>query len=472
MATSIWAATGVTPAATDRLPVDTGAAGSASRWTGQQVADINTLIGGTVTALGSINSATALNLALGGYFTATITGNLTFSITNVPASAGVTFVLALTNGGAYTVTLPGSVTIIGGSALLQAAGTDWLIFRTTNGGTAWSLEVVGNPRDAELAAIAGLTSAADKGLMFSGAGTAATFDLTAAARTVLDDTTTAAMLTTLGAQAALVSGTNIKTINSTSLLGSGDIAISASPGGSTLQPQYNAAGSFAGMAGVSWDDTNRAETRTGATVTTSNPVQSFTQTWNAAGVTFTGWKLNVTNTASASGSLLADWQVGGVSQAKLRKDGWLFLADGAGIAGITATTTGIQVNYGGNNPDINIFTNSTERALFYGNGVAFSGSIQIGSATKYGGDVFLSRNASGVAEFTNGSTGTFRDLKLRTLIASETVKLASYTVATVPSASTSGAGATIYVSDETGGAVVAFSDATNWRRVTDRAVIS
>lgn len=49
-------------------------------------------------------------------------------------------------------------------------------------------------------------------------------------------------------------------------------------------------------------------------------------------------------------------------------------------------------------------------------------------------------------------------------------KLASYTVATVPSATEPGR--MIYVSDETGGAVVAFSDGTNWRRVTDRAVVS
>lgn len=46
----------------------------------------------------------------------------------------------------------------------------------------------------------------------------------------------------------------------------------------------------------------------------------------------------------------------------------------------------------------------------------------------------------------------------------------SYTVATLPSAAT--AGQIIYVSDETGGAVLAFSDGTNWRRVTDRATVS
>jgi len=157
MSTAIWAATAVTPAATDRIPVDVSGAGGPSRWTGQQVADVNTLIGGTVTALGSISTNTAIDLSLGGYFSATIAGNLTFSITNVPASAGVTFVLALTNGGAFTVTLPGSVTIIGGSPVLSAAGTDWLVFRTLNGGTAWTLEVVGNPRDADLATWATIT---------------------------------------------------------------------------------------------------------------------------------------------------------------------------------------------------------------------------------------------------------------------------------------------------------------------------
>ncbi len=52
------------------------------------------------------------------------------------------------------------------------------------------------------------------------------------------------------------------------------------------------------------------------------------------------------------------------------------------------------------------------------------------------------------------------------------VRVASYTVATVPNAATVGAGAIIYVSDEAGGAVLAFSDGTAWRRVTDRAVIS
>lgn len=47
----------------------------------------------------------------------------------------------------------------------------------------------------------------------------------------------------------------------------------------------------------------------------------------------------------------------------------------------------------------------------------------------------------------------------------------TYTVATLPAAATYPRGL-IYVSNEAGGAVLAFSDATNWRRVTDRAVVS
>ena len=46
----------------------------------------------------------------------------------------------------------------------------------------------------------------------------------------------------------------------------------------------------------------------------------------------------------------------------------------------------------------------------------------------------------------------------------------SFVVASLPSAAQPGQ--MIYVSDETAGSVMAFSDGTNWRRITDRAVVS
>lgn len=47
-----------------------------------------------------------------------------------------------------------------------------------------------------------------------------------------------------------------------------------------------------------------------------------------------------------------------------------------------------------------------------------------------------------------------------------------FTVASLPDPAAMGAGCMIYVSDASGGGVMAFSDGTNWRRMTDRAVVS
>lgn len=52
------------------------------------------------------------------------------------------------------------------------------------------------------------------------------------------------------------------------------------------------------------------------------------------------------------------------------------------------------------------------------------------------------------------------------------VRIGQYGKAALPSASSAGAGAIAYVSDEAGGATLAFSDGVSWRRVQDRAVVS
>ena len=49
--------------------------------------------------------------------------------------------------------------------------------------------------------------------------------------------------------------------------------------------------------------------------------------------------------------------------------------------------------------------------------------------------------------------------------------LSAYTVALLPAAA-SNTGAMVRVTNEAGGEVPAWSDGTNWRRVTDRAVVS
>lgn len=85
-----------------------------------------------------------------------------------------------------------------------------------------------------------------------------------------------------------------------------------------------------------------ALTLTGGTVTTSQPLISATQTWNAAGVTFTGLLVNPSGT-SAAGSLIADFQFGSATQFSIRKDGQLSFSAGVG----TLSGSGLVVSSGG-----------------------------------------------------------------------------------------------------------------------------
>jgi len=84
-------------------------------------------------------SASDIDLSAGNYFTKTISGTTTFTVSNVATSGDVAaFVLVLTNGGSATVTFFSGVTWAGGTApTLTASGVDILGFFTINGGTTW-----------------------------------------------------------------------------------------------------------------------------------------------------------------------------------------------------------------------------------------------------------------------------------------------------------------------------------------------
>lgn len=67
-------------------------------------------------------------------------------------------------------------------------------------------------------------------------------------------------------------------------------------------------------------------------------IYDMADTWNDSGTTFTAIKMDVTDTASAAGSLLMDLQVGGTSQFSVRKDGGLFIGPNQAPATRSDTT--------------------------------------------------------------------------------------------------------------------------------------
>ena len=98
----------------------------------------------------------------------------------------------------------------------------------------------------------------------------------------------------------------------------------------------------------------------------SAPVLDLSQTWNNTAVTFTGLKLNVTDTASASGSLLMDLQIGGTSLFEINKRGSILFKSRFGNAG---TSTGAFFDY---HPNAGIIAGSGNS----GSGWYFGGADQ------------------------------------------------------------------------------------------------
>ena len=155
-------------------------------------------------------------------FTGTLTGSINVIVPNGPQAWCVTnntsgaFTLtvktaagtgvAVTQGKAADLIADGTNVVLSnndaaaiGGALLAANNLSDLASAAT-ARTNLGLAIGSNVQayDAELAALAGLTSAADKGIQFTGSGTAATYDLTTAGKALLDDADAAAQRTTLG----------------------------------------------------------------------------------------------------------------------------------------------------------------------------------------------------------------------------------------------------------------------------------
>ncbi len=83
--------------------------------------------------------ANNIDMNAGTLFSKTITANTTFTVSNVPVTGKVgSFIIELTNGGAFTTSFWAGVKWQSGTApALTASGTDLLGFYTRDGGTTW-----------------------------------------------------------------------------------------------------------------------------------------------------------------------------------------------------------------------------------------------------------------------------------------------------------------------------------------------
>jgi hypothetical protein len=98
----------------------------------------------TVVALGNSGTSTTINLQTANVFTATLTGNCTFTLSNPIATGSSSFTLILTNDGTAGRTVAwsgGSFVFPGGASALSRTTTanavDVWVFFTPNGGTTW-----------------------------------------------------------------------------------------------------------------------------------------------------------------------------------------------------------------------------------------------------------------------------------------------------------------------------------------------
>jgi hypothetical protein len=181
----------------------------------------------------------------------------------------------------------------------------------------------------------------------------------------------------------------------------GTFAVPASggtPAGSTGQPQYNSAGAFGAMTGVVWTDATKNWALTAGTVTTSQPMMSFQQGWNNAATTFVGYDININYTAAGAGSSMFTIRDGSTNHFQIDRFGQGYFNSGANFGAAVGGSVLVSVGAG-----ISIANN---RGLSWTNSGNVTGTIDAG--------VF--RNAAGVMEINNGVAGTFRDLKLRSVI--------------------------------------------------------
>jgi hypothetical protein len=151
----------------------------------------------------------------------------------------------------------------------------------------------------------------------------------------------------------------------------------------------------------------------------SFPILDLSQTWNAPGVTFTGLKQNVTDTNSATASLLLDLQVGGTSKFSVSKAGAITSASTFTPTGVilgpsgTCTAAAIPYSFSGdtNTGIANGGADQVWTCVGGGTAVIVTSTAVLNRTTNYtmglADDANISRTGSAAVAIGNGTAGDF-----------------------------------------------------------------
>ena len=225
-------------------------------------------------------------------------------------------------------------------------------------------------------------------------------------------------------------------------------------------------------------------------------IYDLSDTWNASGTTFTAIKMNVTDTASAAGSLLMDLQVGGSSRFSVRKDGATFIPSGNNYNtstpnlsfgttgwGMMATAYGLSIR-GANDGYLTIAPNFTISSTSFFGWSSAAGAESIIN----GADVRLFRDAANTLAQRNGvnaqafnlySTYTSATNFQRMSISSARVTLSALTGASATAAALIPDGAVVVgvtarvtteITGSTGFLIGTAGDTDRWGDITGTAV--